>query len=170
MGNLCGKPSKDSNNFEGPGRVLGSAPSQPATATKASIPARVSASAAQPSQSSPSSPPKVGGPARTLGTSNTAAGDAKSAAAAAAEVRDLHENGVGVWYMVALLTVEEGARKQNPHRRSRKEARSAEAPDAYADAAIRGGGERGAEASGRGDGDAELQLSMCIRDTCTRVI
>lgn len=73
MGNLCGKESKD--NFDGPGRTLGSAP---APATKASVP------------SSANAPPKrtVGGPPRTLGEGNTG-NDPKAAAAAAAEVRSL---------------------------------------------------------------------------------
>lgn len=68
MGNLCGKQSSD--NFEGQGRTLGSAP---APATKASIPSNVA--------------PKrtVGGPPRTLGDSNVE-NDPKAAAAAAAEV------------------------------------------------------------------------------------
>lgn len=72
MGNLCGKQSKD--NFEGQGRTLGSAP---APATKASLPSTAGAQK-----------PKVGGPSRTLGESNSAS-DPKAAAAAAAEVRTL---------------------------------------------------------------------------------
>ncbi len=72
MGNLCGKESK--GNFEGQGRVLGSAP---APATKASVPSNVSASA-----------PKAGGPARTVG-GNNGGGGAGAAAAAAAEVKNL---------------------------------------------------------------------------------
>ncbi|EAT85496.1 hypothetical protein HBI56_134640 [Parastagonospora nodorum] len=70
MGNLCGKQSSD--NFEGQGRTLGSAP---APATKASIPSNVA--------------PKrtVGGPPRTLGESNVE-NDPKAAAAAAAEARN----------------------------------------------------------------------------------
>jgi hypothetical protein len=82
MGNLCGKQSKD-DNFEGPGRVLGSAP-QPATNAKASVPARVAGSQTQ--ASSPKA--KVGGPARTLGRGEESSrDDPRSAAAAAAEVR-----------------------------------------------------------------------------------
>jgi len=77
MGNLCGKQSKD--NFEGQGRTLGSAPEP---ATRASIPANVTAK------------PKVGGPPRTLGDSNRA-DDPKAAAAAAAEVRYLHSYRAG---------------------------------------------------------------------------
>ncbi|KAF2745550.1 hypothetical protein M011DRAFT_139734 [Sporormia fimetaria CBS 119925] len=75
MGNLCGKPSKD--NFDGPGRVVGSAP-QPSANAKASVPAHVSK-------------PKVGGPPRTLGgngaAGESASNDPRSAAAAAAEAR-----------------------------------------------------------------------------------
>ncbi|KAI8941351.1 hypothetical protein NX059_002576 [Plenodomus lindquistii] len=72
MGNLCGKESK-SDNFDGQGRTLGSAP---APATKASVPSNV----AQSKQ------PKVGGPPRTLGEGNSR-DDPKAAAAAAAEAR-----------------------------------------------------------------------------------
>jgi hypothetical protein len=72
MGNLCGKESKD--NFEGQGRTVGSAP---APTTKASVPN--SAATSKPK-------PKVGGPPRTLGESNSR-DDPKAAAAAAAEVR-----------------------------------------------------------------------------------
>ncbi|KAF2856120.1 hypothetical protein T440DRAFT_474529 [Plenodomus tracheiphilus IPT5] len=70
MGNLCGKESQ-SDNFDGQGRTLGSAP---APATKASIPSNVA-----------QSKPKVGGPPRTLGDGNSR-DDPKAAAAAAAEV------------------------------------------------------------------------------------
>ncbi|KAH9865596.1 hypothetical protein J1614_009181 [Plenodomus biglobosus] len=70
MGNLCGKESK-SDNFDGQGRTLGSAP---APATKASVPSNVA-----------QSKPKVGGPPRTLGEGNSR-DDPKAAAAAAAEV------------------------------------------------------------------------------------
>lgn len=70
MGNLCGKQSKD--NFDGPGRTLGSAP---APTTRASVPNNAAAPK-----------PKVGGPPRTLGDSNKQ-DDPKAAAAAAAEVR-----------------------------------------------------------------------------------
>jgi hypothetical protein len=69
MGNLCGKQS---NNFEGQGRTLGSAP---APVTKASVPSNVTIQK-----------PKIGGPPRTLGESNGGDGP-KAAAAAAAEVR-----------------------------------------------------------------------------------
>jgi hypothetical protein len=69
MGNLCGKQS---NNFEGQGRTLGSAP---APVTKASVPINVT-----------TQKPKIGGPPRTLGESNGRDGP-KAAAAAAAEVR-----------------------------------------------------------------------------------
>jgi len=74
MGNLCGKPSSK-DTFEGPGRVLGSAP-QPAPNAKASVPASVAK-------------PKVGGPPRTVGGGNggNASDDPRSAAAAAAEAR-----------------------------------------------------------------------------------
>ncbi|EUC39939.1 hypothetical protein COCMIDRAFT_31022 [Bipolaris oryzae ATCC 44560] len=70
MGNLCGKQSKD--NFDGPGRTLGSAP---APTTRASVPSNAAAPK-----------PKVGGPPRTLGDSNKQ-DDPKAAAAAAAEAR-----------------------------------------------------------------------------------
>lgn len=70
MGNLCGKQSKDS--FDGPGRVLGAAPT-PSNNAKASVPKQAK--------------PKVGGPPRTLGGESSTGGDARSAAAAAAEAR-----------------------------------------------------------------------------------
>ncbi|KAH8885192.1 hypothetical protein GQ53DRAFT_370906 [Thozetella sp. PMI_491] len=72
MGNLCGKASSDP--FDQPGRTLGSAPVQP---TKASVPSKRS----------------VGGPPRTLGSSNAGASsqagrdDARRKAAEAAEAR-----------------------------------------------------------------------------------
>jgi hypothetical protein len=78
MGNLCGKTSKEEDNFTGPGRVLGSAPA-PQNNAKASVPA-----SQQPKQK-----PVVGGPGRTLGESSGDVGDARSAAARAAEVRSL---------------------------------------------------------------------------------
>ncbi|KAH9870537.1 hypothetical protein IAQ61_006013 [Plenodomus lingam] len=71
MGNLCGKES-NTDNFEGQGRTLGSAPTP---ATKASIPSTLAPSK-----------PKVGGPPRTLGEANSK-DDPKAAAAAAAEAR-----------------------------------------------------------------------------------
>lgn len=81
MGNLCGKESKD-DNFQGPGRTLGSAP-PPSNNAKASIPANVkTGGSAKPA-------PKVGGPPRTLGGAGDASGSAQSAAAAAAEVGSL---------------------------------------------------------------------------------
>jgi hypothetical protein len=83
MGNLCGKPSK--GNFDGPGRVVGSAPAQNDNA-KASLPAQAR---------------KVGGPPRTLGAAAGGSGsggalnadnDARRAAAEAAEVGHKREN------------------------------------------------------------------------------
>ncbi|KAJ4301873.1 hypothetical protein N0V90_003969 [Kalmusia sp. IMI 367209] len=81
MGNLCGKESKD-ENFQGPGRTLGSAP---APATKASAPARIA------NDSSSRATPKVTGPGRTVGGAggSDGANDPRAAAAAAAEVRNL---------------------------------------------------------------------------------
>lgn len=71
MGSCCGKQSND--NFDGPGRVLGSAPASSNNA-KASVPKQAK--------------PKVGGPPRTLGGGGpSSGGDARSAAAAAAEAR-----------------------------------------------------------------------------------
>ncbi|KAH7114195.1 hypothetical protein B0J11DRAFT_584629 [Dendryphion nanum] len=76
MGNLCGKQSKDS--FDGPGRVLGAAPT-PSNNAKASVPKQAK--------------PKVGGPPRTLGGESSTGGDARSAAAAAAEfARQANDN------------------------------------------------------------------------------
>ncbi|PSN73135.1 hypothetical protein BS50DRAFT_672092 [Corynespora cassiicola Philippines] len=77
MGNLCGKQSKD-DNFQGPGRTLGSAP---APATKASVPARVA-------EGGSGKKPKVSGPGRTVGGGEPSGDDARSAAAAAAEARN----------------------------------------------------------------------------------
>lgn len=69
MGSFCGKQSRD-DNFSGPGRRLDSPPPERATAPL------------------PSNKRVVGGAPRTLGGSSTAgAGDARRAAADAAEVR-----------------------------------------------------------------------------------
>ncbi|KAF2197910.1 hypothetical protein GQ43DRAFT_402060 [Delitschia confertaspora ATCC 74209] len=78
MGNLCGKPSKD-DHFNGPGRVLGSAPA-PSNNARATVPKI--ATITKPAQS-PQQPQ-----GRTLGNSSGGGGDdAKSAAAKAAEAR-----------------------------------------------------------------------------------
>jgi hypothetical protein len=76
MGNLCGKQSKD-DNFQGAGRTLGAAPTP---ATKASVPARIANEGTK---------AKISGPGRTVGVGGSGQGteDARSAAAAAAEVR-----------------------------------------------------------------------------------
>ena len=72
MGNLCSKsgdsPKRD--NFAGPGRVLGSAPSRPENA-RATIPAQQ---------------PSYGTTGQTLGGRGDGTSDAKAAAARAAEV------------------------------------------------------------------------------------
>ena len=70
MGNLCGKASKENDPFSQPGRTVGSAP---------------------PPQSNPrASVPKIGSQGQKLGgSSGGESGDAKSAAARAAEVRTL---------------------------------------------------------------------------------
>lgn len=66
MGNLCGKPSKESDPFSQPGRALGSAP--PPQSTRVSV-------------------PKVNSQGQKLGGSSAKDGsDARSAAAWAAEV------------------------------------------------------------------------------------
>ena len=72
MGNICGK---ESDAFSQPGRPLGTTPATPATAA---VPASATKAA------------KVGGPPRRLGGESNApeyADDARSRAAAAAEVR-----------------------------------------------------------------------------------
>ncbi|KAA6410808.1 MAG: hypothetical protein FRX48_05118 [Lasallia pustulata] len=71
MGNLCGKQSPDSDPFSHPGRTVGSAP-PPSSAPRASVPSKIS---------SPGRPLGGTGPAR----SDT--GDARQAAARAAEER-----------------------------------------------------------------------------------
>lgn len=75
MGNLCGKTSKDA--FSGAGRTLESAP-PPRENPRASIPPAVKSHGRT-----------VGGPPRTLGDGEERQ-DPRSAAARAAEVRDLH--------------------------------------------------------------------------------
>ncbi|RYP65291.1 hypothetical protein DL771_008360 [Monosporascus sp. 5C6A] len=78
MGNICGK--SDGDAFAQPGRVLGSAPAQP---QRASVPDGAIGRTAR--------PPKVGGPPRTLGGSQSAGGEspdeARRRAAEAAEAR-----------------------------------------------------------------------------------
>jgi hypothetical protein len=72
MGNICGKESATADSFSTPGRTLGtSAQTQP---TRASLPAKITSTT----------------PGRTLGereSPETGRGDARSAAAKAAEVR-----------------------------------------------------------------------------------
>ncbi|KAF2869765.1 hypothetical protein BDV95DRAFT_620323 [Massariosphaeria phaeospora] len=82
MGNLCGKESQD--NFQGPGRTVGAAP---APATKATVPARIAATT-----------PKATGPGRAVGGGSGIGGgdNARSAAAAAAEVRSSPKSPVSV--------------------------------------------------------------------------
>ena len=86
MGALCGKESRDDNNFAGPGRRLDSSPDERPTAPL------------------PSNKRVVGGPPRTLGGPSAASGggasaadaaDARRKAAEAAEVRKNpdHESG-----------------------------------------------------------------------------
>ncbi|KAF2189808.1 hypothetical protein K469DRAFT_659000 [Zopfia rhizophila CBS 207.26] len=86
MGNLCGKESKD--NFQGPGRVLGSAP-PPSNNAKASVPARIPNT-----DSASSSKVKAQGPERTVG-GRSESNDPRSAAAAAAEARAQKTSGTG---------------------------------------------------------------------------
>lgn len=77
MGNLCSKSANEADNFSTPGRVLGNAP--PKT-TSAPVPQKLMTST----------------PGRTLGTGegSTSPGDARSAAAKAAEVcHDISDNG-----------------------------------------------------------------------------
>ncbi|KAL9128021.1 MAG: hypothetical protein Q9217_003215 [Psora testacea] len=76
MGNLCGKPSKDSDPFAQPGRTLGSAPPQPSS-PRASVP-KISGTG---SQGKMLGDPTSGEP-----------GDARSAAAKAAEERAAKAN------------------------------------------------------------------------------
>ncbi|KAK0509828.1 hypothetical protein JMJ35_008222 [Cladonia borealis] len=73
MGNLCGKPSKESDPFSQPGRTVGSTP---------------------PSQSAPrAGVPKITGQGHTLGGSSTGDRDeARNAAARAAEERAAKAN------------------------------------------------------------------------------
>ena len=76
MGNLCGKPSRDNDPFSQPGRTLDSAP-----------PAQPNSRAAV---------PKIGSQGQKLGGSSRGeGGDARSAAARAAEVRALSPCGRG---------------------------------------------------------------------------
>ena len=70
MGNLCGKPSKDSDPFAQPGRTLGSAPPQSSN-PRVGVP-KISGTGSQGKT--------LGGPA------SGEEGDARSAAAKAAEV------------------------------------------------------------------------------------
>ncbi|TPX14254.1 uncharacterized protein E0L32_000648 [Thyridium curvatum] len=81
MGNCCGKSSSGDDNFQSPGRVLGSAPPPAQAGDTARVPAKAT---------------KVGGPPRTLGGGDgSAAGgggggtaeDARRKAAEAAEAR-----------------------------------------------------------------------------------
>ncbi|KAL9636625.1 MAG: hypothetical protein Q9164_002704 [Protoblastenia rupestris] len=72
MGNLCGKPSKDTDPFAQPGRTLGPAPPQPSN-PRASVP-KISGG--------------TGSQGKTLGGDTSAEqSDARSAAAKAAEER-----------------------------------------------------------------------------------
>ena len=75
MGNLCGKPSRDSDPFAQPGRTLGSAPPQPSD-SRAAVP-KISGTGSQGKT--------LGGPLSE--TQN----DARSAAAKAAEVGEPSE-------------------------------------------------------------------------------
>ena len=70
MGNLCGKPSNDDDNFSAPGRPVNSAPPPKPAAAAAPI--------AKPAQAQIAN--------RTLGGTNSGAEDPRAAAARAAEV------------------------------------------------------------------------------------
>lgn len=78
MGNLCGKVDKSDDAFDRPGRTLGGAATGNARPVAAGGPQAKTAPV----------PPRVGGPARTLGggPGSSAAADARERAAAAAEV------------------------------------------------------------------------------------
>ncbi|KAK8196154.1 hypothetical protein BKA81DRAFT_149632 [Phyllosticta paracitricarpa] len=79
MGNCCGK---ESSNFSGPGRTLGSAPPTARSDATTLPPARPHNYGATQSK------PTTQGPGRTLGTQSAAgANNPRSAAAQAAEVR-----------------------------------------------------------------------------------
>ncbi|KAK3060100.1 hypothetical protein LTS18_009367 [Coniosporium uncinatum] len=80
MGNLCGKQSKDDNNFQGSGRVLGSAPPRNDNA-KASIPSQAKLTATTPGRTLGGS---GAGGAESGGSDSS---DPRSAAAKAAEAR-----------------------------------------------------------------------------------
>ncbi|KIH86622.1 hypothetical protein SPBR_08739 [Sporothrix brasiliensis 5110] len=86
MGNLCGKVDKDDGAFDRPGRTLGGAGTGSGNARP------VAAGGGAPAKTAPV-PPRVGGPARTLGGASggpgsSAAADARERAAAAAEARN----------------------------------------------------------------------------------
>ncbi|KAL1891879.1 hypothetical protein Sste5346_007424 [Sporothrix stenoceras] len=86
MGNLCGKVDKHDDAFDRPGRTLGGAGTGSGNARP------VGGGNVQRAATAPL-PPRVGGPARTLGGNSggpgsSAAADARERAAAAAEARN----------------------------------------------------------------------------------
>lgn len=107
MGNICGKEEQDPSP---PGRVLGSAP---------------------PAKRKSTIPPKVGGPARTLGGETTTdVGDARRKAAEAAEVcllNPINRPGKGKTNTISRLEQKHPAREASckhnyPRRRDSREA------------------------------------------------
>ncbi|CAK7198291.1 hypothetical protein SEUCBS139899_000951 [Sporothrix eucalyptigena] len=112
MGNLCGKVDKSDGAFDQPGRTLGAGNTRPAPAGAGQQPktARV--------------PPRVGGPARTLGGSSggpgsSAAADARERAAAAAEARNAPKT-------TGKLGAQLAAQKRENHNETLKKASEAE--------------------------------------------
>jgi len=96
MGGICSKSSNPPDNFQTPGRVLGSAP--PAAPKTAPTPKKVTA---------------AGGPGRTLGGPSSGTGetnDARSAAAKAAEERAAKAARTGTGKLASQL---EAQKKQN---------------------------------------------------------
>ncbi|OAA66727.1 hypothetical protein SPI_01303 [Niveomyces insectorum RCEF 264] len=94
MGNLCGSVDKSDDAFARPGRTLGSAGAGPAR-DEGTRPIPAGAASTQKAPKTAPVPPRVGGPARTLGSgagagasSDPAAADAQRRAAAAAEARN----------------------------------------------------------------------------------
>ncbi|KAK2755863.1 hypothetical protein FQN54_005658 [Arachnomyces sp. PD_36] len=124
MGNLCSRSANQPDPFAQPGRVLGTSPSTQNQPSRAPVPQKIDSK----------NKARVGGPPRTLGGGAGGEGEARSAAAKAAEERARKQSASNTGKLSSQLAAQKSQTRTGTLEQVSREERGARDADAASQA------------------------------------